>query len=211
MDSSLYLRGLVIGFGIALAIGPISLLVIRRTLDRGFAIGMASGLGVATADATSGAVAAFGLTVVTDILVGIRRPLAIAGGLFLVYLGIRALLAKTATRAAADTTADGDRSRSNLARAYVSILALTLTNPMTILSFVAVFAGLGVAGSGYVGAAAVTLGVFSGSTLWWIVLTITVATVRTRLTSTVLRGVNLLSGVIVAAFGVVAVASGLGG
>src|SRR5689334_9791746 len=87
----LFLRGLATGFAIAFALGPIGLLVIRRTVDRGWAYGFLSGVGVATADATYGAIAAFGLTAVTELLVGVDRWLGILGGAALVVMAALAL------------------------------------------------------------------------------------------------------------------------
>jgi threonine/homoserine/homoserine lactone efflux protein len=207
MEPSLLLRGLGIGFAIAAAVGPISILTIRRTLTSGFLIGIASGLGVALADATYGAIAAFGVTAVSDALVGLRRPLGLIGGAFLVWLGIRTLTADPPSTNGEAAPAEA-RPRSVLA-AFLSILGLTLTNPMTILSFAAIFAGVGVAGSGPIGAATITIGVFLGSLAWWIVLTGIVSRLRSRVTPRGLRAVNVASGAIVSAFGVAAIWSGL--
>ena len=99
MDAGLLARGLVIGLAIAASLGPVGLLVIRRTIDRGWAHGLISGLGVATADATYGAVAAFGLTAVTELLVGIDRPLGVIGGVVLLVLAVRALSASACSLA----------------------------------------------------------------------------------------------------------------
>ena len=204
MDLSFLTRGLVIGFTVALGVGPISLLTIRRTLAHGRAFGLASGLGVAAADASYGAVAAFGLTAVTAVLVGARPVLAFVGGAFLVWLGIRTVLAPSATRAAAD------HERPGLLRATVSIYGLTMTNPMTILSFAAIFAGFGLAGGNPAEAALLTLGVFLGSLAWWLILTSAVAALRSRVTPGVLHGLTRLSGAALLAFGALAVAVALG-
>ena len=158
MEPALFLRGLVLGFTIAAAVGPISLLVIRRTLAEGRLVGLVSGMGVATADATYGAIAAFGLTAITDLLIDWRRPLGIVGGLFLVWLAWRTLRSVPGEAAAEDGGA-----RRGLPGAYLSTLGLTLTNPMTILSFAALFVGLGVTGGDLYGATLLTLGVFGGS------------------------------------------------
>src|SRR5919109_1503822 len=91
MDMALLIRGFVLGFAIAAAVGPICLLVIRRTLAEGRGIGIASGIGVATADGMYGAIAAFGLTALTDLLIDLRRPLGIVGGLFLLWLAWRTI------------------------------------------------------------------------------------------------------------------------
>ena len=138
MDPALAFRGFVLGFTIAAAVGPISLLVIRRTLAEGRLYGLVSGLGVATADATYGAIAAFGLGALTDALVNARQVLGLVGGAFLLWLAWQTIRS-TPTEAAAVTT-----RRRGYAGAYLSILGLTMANPMTILSFGALFAGLGV-------------------------------------------------------------------
>lgn len=202
----LFLQGLVLGFSIAAPVGPIGVLCIRRTLAEGRAVGLASGLGAATADAAYGLVAAFGLTAISSALVGQRFWLGLLGGLFLLYLGVRTLLARPAERAASA------ESRQGLAGAFLSTLALTLTNPMTILSFVAIFAGLGVAtGADYGAAALLVGGVFLGSAAWWLTLSLLVGALRSRFDSRALLWVNRLSGVIILGFGAAALGSSFSG
>ncbi len=201
MDPALALRGFVLGFTIAAAVGPISLLVIRRTLAEGQRYGLVSGLGVATADAMYGAIAAFGLSAITDVLVSARQVLGLVGGVFLLWLAWRTIRS-TPTESATVTTA-----RRGYASAYLSILGLTLANPMTILSFAALFASLGVTSGATGDAALVVVGVLLGSTTWWIVLTTAVATLRGRITPAWLHRINVVSGVIIGAFAIVAIAS----
>lgn len=141
MSLEFLVKGLLIGFSIAAPVGPIGLLTIRRTLAAGWASGFATGMGAACADAVYGAAAAFGLAAVSAALVAQQFWLRIAGGAFLLYLGARTFLAAPAER----TIAGDGRA---IAGAWLSSLLLTLTNPMTILSFVAVFAGLGLARGG---------------------------------------------------------------
>ena len=203
MEPALFVRGVVLGFTIAAAVGPISLLCIRRTLAEGRLVGIVSGLGVATADATYGAVAAFGLTAVTDLLVDWRRALGVVGGTFLLWLAWRTFKSVPSETA----TAGNGEGRRGLPGAYLSTLGLTLTNPMTILSFAALFVGLGVTGGDAVGATLLTLGVFTGSAMWWVVLVTAVGAFRSRLTPTGLRRVNIVSGLVIGAFGIVAIAS----
>jgi len=199
MDLALLLRGIVIGFSIAAPVGPIGVLCIRRTLAEGRAAGLVSGLGAATADVVYGCIAAFGLTFVSTFLVQQQDWLRLIGGGFLIYLGIRTFLATPATEPAA--------SRGHgLAGAYVSTFILTLTNPVTILAFVAIFAGLGLGNSGgdFVSAATLVCGVFIGSAGWWLLLSGGVATFRERFGSGVLQWVNWISGVVLAGFGIAA-------
>jgi threonine/homoserine/homoserine lactone efflux protein len=206
MDLTLLARGFVLGFTIAAAVGPISLLCIRRTLAEGRVVGLASGLGVATADATYGAIAAFGLTAVTDVLVDWRRVLGVVGGLFLLFLAWRTFRAVPG-----EAAANGAGRRGGLGGAYVSTLGLTLTNPMTILSFAALFVGLDVTGADAVEAGLLTAGVFLGSAAWWVVLVSVVGALRSRVTPTVLRRVNVASGLLIGAFALVALGSALVG
>ncbi|MBF6590092.1 MAG: LysE family transporter [Ktedonobacterales bacterium] len=203
MDPRFLLRGLVLGLAIAAPVGPIGVLCIRRTLADGRAVGFVSGLGAATVDAFYGAVAAFGLAFISDLLLGQQRWIRLLGGAFLCYLGLRTFLSAPAQEAA---TAG---KRYGLAGAYASTVVLTLTNPATILSFVAVFAGLGLARTrGDSGAAgALVLGVFLGSALWWLTLSGGVSLLRARLTPARLRWVNRVSGSILLGFGLLALAS----
>lgn len=202
----LLVRGLALGFAIAAPVGPIGVLCIRRTLADGRLIGFVSGLGAATADAFYSAVAAFGLTVVANLLVGQHIWVRLIGGLFLCYLGLRILLRRPATQPA--QTAPAPVAHRGLAGAYISTLALTLTNPATILTFAAIFAGLGLAGTaGNAGAALLVLGVFLGSALWWLILSGGVALLRARFTARAMRAVNLVSGLLLLGFAALALAS----
>ena len=199
MDVELFAQGLVLGFSIAASVGPIALLVIRRTLAEGQPVGLASGLGVATADGAYGAVAAFGLTAVTELLVDWRRALGLIGGGFLLWVAWRTYTAVP------PTTAEIDPPRRGLRAAFLSTLGLTLTNPMTILAFAALFIGLGVTGGDPAGATVLTAGVFAGSAAWWVILTALVARLRSRITPLWLRRVNVASGLVIGAFALVAI------
>jgi len=165
MDFPLLLKGLVIGFSIAVPVGPIGVLCIRRTLAEGRASGLVSGLGAATADAIYGCIAGFGLAFISNFLVSQQVWLRLIGGVFLWYLGLKTLLVKPAEQA---SLAKGN----GLVSAYATTFFLTLTNPMTIISFAAIFAGLGLASTSgnYVSAGVLVLGVFIGSALWWLIL-----------------------------------------
>lgn len=195
------LKGMVIGLAIAAPVGPIGLLCMRRSLEQGRAAGLATGLGAASADAAYGAVAAFGLTAISGALVAQQLWLNLGGGIFLVYLGVR-----TAFSAPAD--AAGTPPVMGLLKAYSSTLLLTLTNPLTIMSFAAVYAGLGLNAGGSAGAAVgVVSGVFLGSALWWLLLSSSASMLRGRLGPLALRRINILSGGTIALFGLYALAT----
>ena len=211
MSFDLFLRGLATGFAIAFALGPIGLLVIRRTVDRGWTYGFLSGVGVATADATYGAVAAFGLTAVTELLVGVDRWLGILGGAVLVLLAVRSLRRSLqATPAAPAPLTEPGRFLGPVG-AWASMLALTLTNPATIIFFTALFASIGAGTGGPGGAMSVVIGVFVGSVAWWLLLTGVVAGLRARLTPGIIRWLNIGSALIIGGFGLVAIGLGVAG
>jgi threonine/homoserine/homoserine lactone efflux protein len=195
MDASFFLRGLLIGVSIAAAVGPMCILCIQRTLARGQLYGLVSGLGIATADAVYGSIAAFGLTVITTMFVSQQLWLRFIGGLFLLYLGIKTILSRPAERAAS-------AQASNFLGAYISTFLLTLTNPMTILSFAAIFAGLGVGGASksYLTSIFVVCGVFAGSALWWCFLTSGISLLRKRFTPLWLLWINRASGAVIVVF-----------
>ncbi|MBW2147640.1 MAG: LysE family transporter [Deltaproteobacteria bacterium] len=202
MEIIFFLKGLIIGFSIAAPVGPIGVLCIRRTLAEGRTVGFVSGLGAATADAIYGCIAGFGLTFISRILISQQAWLRFIGGVFLCYLGFKTFLARPARHAAA---AKG----TGIIGAYGSTLFLTVTNPMTILSFTAIFAGLGVARSGvnYVSAGILVLGVFTGSTLWWFILSSIANLFRTKFDLRGLRWVNRISGIIITGAGLLALLS----
>lgn len=198
---ALVAKGLLLGLGIAAPVGPIGVLCIRRSLADGFRAGLATGLGAATADALYGVIAGFGLTALSQFLVAQQFWFGLLGGMFLLQLGMRTFIARPAERAA-------QASGGTWFAAYASTLFLTLTNPLTILSFVAVFAGLGLAtDSSWSGATALVLGVFAGSTAWWLFLSGAVSAFRTRITPATLQWINRASGVLIAVFGLYAVAT----
>ncbi len=205
--ASLLIRGFALGFAIAASPGPIFFLCLRRSLLRGWLTGLVSGLGVATADAFYAAVAVFGVAaVVTTTLAPVARWLALAGGLALVFIGIRAVVSTPATREATTST-----TRTGLAWAYTSILGLTITNPATIISFAALAAALGAGLSGsWTRPALVVAGVGLGSASWWLILAAITAALRARVTPTVARTIGIVSGLAIAALGAVAVVASFG-
>ena len=200
MNLSLFLRGLFIGLSIAAPVGPIGVLCIRRTLADGRAAGFASGLGAATADMLFGCVAGFGLTFISGVLLEQQLWLRLVGGLFLCYLGVKTLLSRPAEVAA---TAQG----KGLVGAYTSTLFLTATNPLTIFAFAAIYAGLGAVAGDYGAALTLVAGVFTGSALWWLLLSGGVSLFRAKFDARSLLWVNRISGVVIVGFGLFALSS----
>jgi len=194
--SSLFWRGLLIGFAIAAPVGPIGLLCIQRTLQNGRKHGLVSGLGAASADAVYGAIAGFGLTVISNALVKQQLWFSLIGGSFLFYLGIRTFFTPPAVESA-------QAQSGSLAQAYGTTFFLTLTNPVTILSFIAIFAGMGLAAEERSVGEAMTLvaGVTSGSAAWWLLLSGGVSLLRDKFNPTAMRWVNRAAGLIIGGFG----------
>lgn len=203
MEAALILKGVVLGLAIAAPLGPIGALCINRTLERGFAAGVAGGLGTALADGVYAALAAFGFAAFSGGLAMVDLPLRLAGGAFMLWLGWQGMR-PAAPRAAAAV------SRRDLIGTVAATFALTIANPMTILSFAAIFAGLGLASAeGTAGALLVVAGVFAGSMLWWVLLSGGVALARHRLPDGFARWVARLSGAVLIGFGLWSLGSGI--
>lgn len=196
MEIPLFIRGVIIGFSIAAPVGPIGVLCIKRSLSDGFAAGLCSGVGAAMADAVYGSVAAMGVVAVSSILISTKWWLQVIGGLFLIYLGCRTIYLKPIPRTSVSTG-------TGLLLAFLSTFFLTITNPMTILSFAAVFAGIGAGNTeGVAGVAFLVSGVFVGSVCWWLLLSGGVSVLRERINERALAWVNRGSGLLICGFGV---------
>jgi len=190
---TLFAQSLLIGLSIAAPVGPIGLLTIQRTLALGSAAGLATGLGAAAADAVYGAIGAFGVTALIQWLSGARMLLALAGGGFLLWLAWSTWRAPVAERAA-----DAGSAR-DLLRCFAGTFVLTLSNPATILSFIAVFGAL----AGRVSIPSpwpMIAGVLIGSALWWLLLSAAVGRLRDRFDGRWRRRINRASALLLAAF-----------
>jgi threonine/homoserine/homoserine lactone efflux protein len=189
-------KGLFLGFSIAAPVGPVGLLCIRRTLAGGRWLGLFTGLGAAAADAAYGAIAGFGLTLISNFLIQYQGGMRFLGGIFLCYLGIKTLIS---------TPMDEEPKlvERDLGKGFLSTFLITLTNPMTILAFVAMFAGVGLTHSGgsVASVACLVAGVFAGSTLWWLFLSSAANALRSRVDRKGLTWVNRVSGTMIAMFG----------
>lgn len=195
----LLLQGMIVGFAIAAPVGPINLLCLRRSLSDGRRVGFVSGLGAAAADTTYGTIAAVGLTAITNFFLQYSLWLQGVGGLFLIVLGICTLRAPAPRRAAAAPVHVG-----RLRDAFVSTYALTLANPMTIIAFTGVFAGLGLGWQSgrLIDALLLIGGVFAGSSCWWLVLALLAGTFGHHLHDGMLRWINRIAGTIIGVIGV---------
>lgn len=197
----IFWQGLLIGFSIAVPVGPIGLLCIRRALERGRLWGLISGLGAASADAVYGCIAGFGLTLISQFLIDHQMESYLIGGLFLIYSGGKIML----TQSKVDPSQASSNDVQGLITAYLSIFVLTLTNPLTMFAYLATFAGLGIAldKSNNLSVIALVMGVFLGSTLWWAILSSSVVALQTRFNLYSLKWMNRISGLVIIMFGVI--------
>jgi threonine/homoserine/homoserine lactone efflux protein len=202
MNLEFFSRGLLIGLSIAMVVGPMSVLVIRRTLAEGRLAGLISGLGVAAGDTIYGALGGFGLTFITGFLINGQFWLRLVGGGFLIYLGLKTLVSRPAEKAARAAGKD-------LPGYFIAMLLLTLTNPLTIISFAGIMAGLGIgsASGNYLSAAILVAGVSVGSASWWLILTTAISLFRNKITPGGMAWINRLSGSIILGFGLLALLS----
>jgi threonine/homoserine/homoserine lactone efflux protein len=192
-----FLKGIVVGAVIAVPVGPVGILCLHRTIFDGRLSGLVSGLGAATADALFGAIAAFGLTFVSDWLFGYEIWLRAAGGVYLLYIGGSALTTEVRDKIAEQS------SPETLFRDFASAFALTITNPVTILVFLAIFAALALGGSQatLVRAGFLVLGVWVGSFVWWLGLSLGIGLFRRAIEPRHLGWISRASGIILFATG----------
>jgi len=202
MTTDYLIKGIIIGFSIAAPVGPIGVLTIKRTLTEGRISGFVTGMGAAMADTVYGVVAGFGLTAISSFLLTQEFWIKLIGGLFLLILGIKSFVTKPASNAA-------NVDSKGLFNNFISTFFLTVTNPTTILSFIAIFAGLGLGTTktGYSSSMTLVLGIFLGSALWWFILSSIVSFFQSKITPDRLIWINRLSGLIIISFGLIAMYS----
>ncbi len=197
MINQLFIKGLLIGFLISAPIGPIAIISIRKTLQLGRAEGWCSGLGAAVADALYATIAALGLAFMTHILASLQIWLRLIGGGFLFYFGLNTFIAHPKENR-------GTVSRASLVSHFFYTFFLTIINPMTIGTFFALFAGLGLADltHSYLEISVFIGGVFLGSTGWWFLLSEIIFLVRNRFKKETMRWINRIAGIILSGFGI---------
>lgn len=201
-DFGLVANGVAIGMAVAAPIGPVNLIVIRRTLRRGAVTGFLSGMGAAVGDGVFAAMAGFGLTAAMDFVLRYQSILQLVGGLFLLGLGISAFFAHPHIHQEENETISG----AALARIFATTFMLTITNPATMFGFIAIFsgvAGLAAGGGDFGHAATIVASVFAGSLLWWACVSSFVSLFRHRMTDQLLEIVNRVSGGLIVSFGLV--------
>ncbi len=193
------LKGIGVGFAVAAPVGPIGLLCIRRTLKEGRTSGLASGLGAATADGIYGFMVAAGFAA-TGLMISYAQPMQLFGGLLIACLGLLSI--RAFFKAKSDTKPADAKEAGSIVSAFATTFALTISNPMTILAFVALVAGLGSAAASHAYAAYILVfGVFAGSALWWIILVTAASLACSRITPATTRWLDLASGTVLLIWG----------
>ena len=197
-------RGIAIGFAIAAPIGPVGVFCINKAMADGRAAAIVAGLGAALADTIFGAVVGLGLGTVSLFLSQHQLVLKLAGGLFMAALGLKTWLAAFAPAVCMPSVRGPAMWRD-----FAATFLITITNPATILGVMGVFAALGTSAkpAGVAESWLLVLGVFAGSTLWWLVLSTLASAARSRFTPERMRLFNHLSGALLMVFGAAALGS----
>ncbi len=197
MELTFLFKGLILGFSVAAPVGPIGVLCINRTIDKSYFSGLVSGLGAATADLIYGLIAGFGLTIISNFLIAQKLWMQIFGLLFLFYVGIKTLFQKPQFKL-------NKVGNVGLIKDYITTFLLTITNPMTVLFFLAVFAGLGLSNAENIKLAPILLvtGVFVGSGIWWLFLSSLTYKLKNKIGNGIIKRINLISGITILMFAI---------
>jgi threonine/homoserine/homoserine lactone efflux protein len=201
MNDILLFKCMLSGFLLAAPIGPVNLICIRYTLSEGRIPGLIAGLGAALADVLYGSVAAAGLSVLTAFILHYGIAFRFGGGLFIIYLGFRTF------HAAPRNKSSKKSSGCSLYSLFTKVFLLTLTNPATVFTFIAIFSSFGIAVlvTDRFTTALAALGVFIGSALWWLTLTSIVCLFRNKVTPSVVVRINKIAGIIIILLGIVSI------
>jgi len=197
MDASLFVQGIIIGLTLAVPVGPLALICIQRTVTEGRLHGIFSGIGVATADSFYAAVTFLGLTFISGLIIAQQYLFRFLAGVVLILLGIRVFLSIPSVISA-------KTEHETYLKDYLSMVALAIANPLTLVFFLVILPGYGVVihGTSFLSAAEFVAGVFFGSMVWWIVLCGSIGSVRSRLSQENLGRINRISGLFISCFGV---------
>jgi len=202
MELSLFYKGIIIGFSASAPLGPIGVLCVQRTLSKGRLSGFVSGLGAAFADTIYATIAGLGLTMVITFIEEKQLFFEIAGVALLFFLGIKIFSANIVKQARKQK-----KQRNTLFGDFISVAFLTISNPLALFLFVAVFAGLGlvVEKINFMSTISFIIGVYSGATLWWFILSTIVNKFRDRFRLRSLWWINKIAGTIIVLFGLFAI------
>ena len=201
MDLELLIKGFIIGVSASVSIGPIGVMIIQRTLNKGRLSGFISGMGAAIADTIYAIIAGFSLTFIISFLEKEHILFQLFGGLVLLVLGTRIFYTNPALQLRRQR-----RKKSKLYEDFFSIFLLTFTNPLAVFVFVAIFAGLGLLNeeSGFIQTSSIVFGVFAGSSIWWFFLSSLLSRFKSRFRLKSLWWLNKVSGILIFAFGLFA-------
>jgi threonine/homoserine/homoserine lactone efflux protein len=197
MNVSLFVQGIIIGLTLAVPVGPLALICIQRTVKEGRLHGIFSGIGVATADSFYAAVTILGLTVISGLIITHQYLFRFLAGVVLILIGIRVFLSIPSAMSA-------KTEHETYLKDYLSMVALAIANPLTLVFFVVILPGYGVVinTTSLLTTAEFVAGVFFGSTVWWVVLCGSIGSVRSRLSQENLGRINQVSGLFISCFGV---------
>lgn len=204
MTLLLFIKGIAIGLGVAIPIGPVGILCIDRTLAHGKASGIATGIGAAIADGVYGAIAAFSVTFVTNHLIPYQHWIRAGGSIILIYLGLK-IFREIPKRKHPHS------KKRELAADFISTFFLTFTNPMTVISFLTIIAAMGLKNlsRNIISGSALVAGITAGSILWWLIIVFVTNKFEKKMTLAKLKNVNRITGMIVIAFGIIMAISSL--
>ncbi|WP_109832856.1 LysE family translocator [Reichenbachiella versicolor] len=193
----LFFKGFILGFSVAAPIGPVGVLCINRTLNKGYDHGIATGMGAALVDLTYGLISAFGFAMVSSVLLEYEMGLKLFGACILLWLAIQTLNKKGVE---VSKPVIGNKT---LLMDGVSIYVMTITNPTPLLIYFSLFAGMGLSmeGTDYLTIGQFVFAVFLGSLIWWVILTTISYSFKNRLNDRVLRIVDVVSGSLLLGFG----------
>jgi threonine/homoserine/homoserine lactone efflux protein len=193
----LLVKGTILGLSVSAPVGPIGILCINRALNKGFRSGLASGMGAATADLLYGTVAALGITLISDFLIDNKAFFQIIGMIFLFYIGISTILKKR-------RISIENRLNRNYLLDYTSTFLLTISNPLTILFFLSIFASMGMAKTDgtFNNTFPLLFGVFFGSATWWLILSGTTFLLKSKIKDHTLKLIDYISGSVILLFAV---------
>ncbi len=198
MGGSLFIQGIIIGLTLAVPVGPISLMCIHRSIADGKLHGIVSGIGVASSDSFYAAVSFLGLTIISGLIISQQYLFRFLAGIVLIFVGIRVFLSVPAA-------ANPQTGHETYLKDYLSMAAIAIANPLTLLFFMVIVPGFGVVihGNSLLSAMEFVAGVFSGSVVWWVLLCGSAGTMRTRISEQNLRLINRISGILISFFGAV--------